>query len=114
MRRDPAQAVQMLDQLAEFFENGRRWTRYKYHDDDGNRCLIGALRHLRAVMKMQGDGTGYYLREAQPQYRYKTIVDFNDTRDSYAQISELIERARRLAVAELANELEQVPLKLAA
>ena len=59
-RRDPVQAIQMLDQLAEFFDNGRRWIKNDFHDGDGNRCLIGAMIHLRAVMNVRGDGTGYY------------------------------------------------------
>lgn len=101
-RRDPVQAIQMLDQLAEFFDNGRRWIKNDFHDGDGNRCLIGAMTHLRAVMNVRGDGTGYYLREAQPQHRYKKIIDFNDECQSYADIRALIDRARDLAQAELA------------
>jgi hypothetical protein len=66
-RPDPAQAVHMLDLLAEFFDGGRRWLKNDFHYGDGNRCLISALAHLRAVMKVQGDGTAYYLRLAQRQ-----------------------------------------------
>ena len=57
----------MLDLLAEFFDGGRRWLKNDFHYGDGNRCLISALAHLRAVMKVQGDGTAYYLRLAQRQ-----------------------------------------------
>jgi hypothetical protein len=42
---------------------------------------------------MRGDGTCYYLREAQPQWRYKTIIDFNDDAKSYKEIRALIVRA---------------------
>jgi hypothetical protein len=66
-RRDPAPAVHMLDLLAEFFDGGRRWLKNDFHDGDGNCCLISALAHLRAVLKVQGDGTAYYLRLAQRQ-----------------------------------------------
>jgi hypothetical protein len=99
-RRNPEQAIQMLDLLTEFFDGGRRWIRHNFHDDDGNRCLIGALTHLRAVANIRGDGTGYYLREAQPQWRYKPITDFNDQAKSYEEIGALIARARSLAEAE--------------
>ncbi len=99
-RRNPAQAVQMLDLLSEFFDGGRRWIRSEFHDDDGNRCLIGALAHLRAVTKMRGDGSCHYLREAQPQWRYKRIIDFNDDAKSYEAIRALIVSAPALAEAE--------------
>ena len=46
---DAAKAVQMLDLLGEFFADGSRWIRGEFHDDDGNRCLVGAMRHIRAV-----------------------------------------------------------------
>ena len=36
------EAVQMLNLLLEFFENGARWTRGLYQDGHGRRCLIGA------------------------------------------------------------------------
>jgi hypothetical protein len=99
-RRNPAQALQMLDLLGEFFDGGRRWIRSEFHDDDGNRCLIGALAHLRGVTKMRGDGTCYYLREAEPQGRYKRVIDINDDAKSYEAIHSLIGRARALAEAE--------------
>jgi hypothetical protein len=102
MRRDPAKAMQMLDLLAGFFDNGRRWTKYEFHDGAGNRCLLGAMRYLRVKMNISGDGTAYYLSAAQPQWRMKGIADFNDSRESYGQIRELIDRARAMATAELA------------
>ncbi|MBV8894438.1 MAG: hypothetical protein JO266_21090 [Acidobacteria bacterium] len=77
-RRDPGKAVLMLDLLTEFFDNGQRWLQEDYHDDNGNRCLISAITHLRAVNGIAGDGTSYYLREAQPQWIYKRITEFND------------------------------------
>ena len=101
-RRNPEQAIHMLDQLTQFFEDGRRWTKGAFHDHEGNRCLIGAMTHVRAVMQISGDGTGYYLRQAQPQHRYKKIIDFNDDCQSYDEIRALLDRARALAQAELA------------
>ena len=86
-RRDPAKAIHMLDLLAEFFDNGRRWLKGDYHDDDGNRSLIGAMTHIRAVTNTQGDGTGYYLRLAQPQHMTAAITFFNDGCRSYGDIA---------------------------
>jgi hypothetical protein len=45
---DTGKAVQVLDLLLEFFgESGTHWTRGRYHDGHGRRCLIGALDYLR-------------------------------------------------------------------
>jgi hypothetical protein len=99
-RRDPAKALQMLDLLTEFFDDGHRWIKNDFHDRRGNRCLLGAMYHLRAVMNLYGDGTGYYLCEAQPQPRHMPIIAFNDGCDSYDEIRALIDRARILAQAE--------------
>jgi hypothetical protein len=44
---DTNEAVQMLDLLLEFFAEGAHWTRGRYHDGHGRRCLIGALDYLR-------------------------------------------------------------------
>ena len=104
MKRNPqaaAKAVQMLDLLTEFFDNGRRWTTDAFHDDHGNRCLISAMAHLRAAQVRRGDPTSYYLREAQPQWRYKPIIEFNDGCQSYDAIRVLISRARTLALEDM-------------
>ena len=39
-----AKAVDMLDLLIEFFDDGDRWIKGKLDDGAGNRCLVGALR----------------------------------------------------------------------
>ena len=91
----------MLDLLTEFFDSGRRWIKDEFHDDDGNRCMISAMAHLRAVRNLHGDLTSYYLREAQPQWRYKTITAFNDECLSYDTVRALIVRARALAIADM-------------
>ena len=111
-RRDPAKAVLMLDLLSEFFDNGRHWLRGGWHDGNGRRCLVDALRHLRARNAIVGDGTGFYLRKAQPQWIYKPINRFNDECQSYEDIRALIGRARALAQAELdvADAAPWIPL----
>ncbi len=43
---DTGKALRMLDLLLEFFgENGEHWTRGRYDDGHGRRCLIGALQY---------------------------------------------------------------------
>ena len=39
-----AKAVDMLDLLIEFFDDGDRWIKGKLDDGAGNRSLVGALR----------------------------------------------------------------------
>jgi hypothetical protein len=34
------------------------------HDEDGNRCLVGAMYLIRARHKRYGDATRYYLLKA--------------------------------------------------
>jgi hypothetical protein len=47
-KADAGKAVRVLDLLLEFFgEGGAHWTRGRYHDGHGRRCLIGALDFLR-------------------------------------------------------------------
>ena len=40
---DPAEAVEVLDLLLNFFGDGERWVKGRLSDRRGNRCLIGAL-----------------------------------------------------------------------
>jgi hypothetical protein len=49
--RDPAKALQVLDLLLEFFADGAHWLQGDFRDENGNRCLVGALRHLRRTMR---------------------------------------------------------------
>jgi hypothetical protein len=42
-----AKAVDTLDLLIEFFDDGQRWIKGKLEDGAGNRCLVGALRDIR-------------------------------------------------------------------
>ena len=41
-----AQAVQLLDLMLEHFADDGCWTRGRYADGNGGRCLVGALLHL--------------------------------------------------------------------
>jgi len=58
-------AVQMLGLLADYFDGGDApWTKWVHTDDDGGRCLIGAMDLLRKRHRLYGDATRYYLLEA--------------------------------------------------
>ena len=49
-----AKAVDMLDLLIEFFDDGERWIKGKLDDGAGNRCLVGALRDIRDGHNLHG------------------------------------------------------------
>jgi hypothetical protein len=118
-RRNPVKAVQVLDSMLEFFDDGRRWHQGAMFDATGNCCLIGALRHIRATLRIRGDGTVHYLRAAvapihddpllnwligerwkRPERGGGDLMHYNDCCDDYDEIRELILQARAVAVAE--------------
>ena len=111
MNRDPGKAVLMLDLVMEFFDAGRHWTKGQYHDGRGNRCMLGAMQHIRKVHNLTGDPTRYYLLEAQPQHRITPVNWYNDSCPCFGAVFEWVLAARKLALADL--EKEQ-PQKLAA
>jgi hypothetical protein len=113
-RRDPAKAVQVLDLVLEFFGNGHRWRRYRLRDSEGNRCLAGALGHVRRAHRISGDGARYYLMKAiYPDLGIPVPVEmFNDDCETYDQVKQVIIEARALAAADLVQEHQ--PARLAA
>ena len=62
--RSAAKAVDMLDLLIEFFDDGERWIKGKLDDGAGNRCLVGALRAIRDGHNLHGAPTRAYLLKA--------------------------------------------------
>jgi hypothetical protein len=102
MRRDAhsaAKAVDMLDLLIEFFDDGERWIKGKLDDGAGNRCLVGALRDIR-------DGhapTRIYLLKAMqrsPKTGWTGLISFNDRCRDFGELREVILQARKLAEIE--------------
>ena len=125
-RRDPAKAVQVLDAMLEFFDGGGRWTRGHLHDPIGNRCLIGALRHVRRQQNIRGAGTEFYLHTAflaaleemnslrmvglipfRPTGAEADLMRYNDLSVSYDEVQALIVAARDRAQAELDEECKR-------
>ena len=97
-----AKAVQMLGLLADYFDGGGApWTKWVHTDDDGGRCLIGAMDLLRKRHRLYGNATRYYLLEAAGR-PWHTLVGFNDygCRD-VPQLLDVMRRARRLAAADI-------------
>lgn len=112
MRRDPAEAIAVLDGMLEFFDGGRRWTTGSLRDLSGRRCLIGALSHLRATLDIRRDPAAYYLHCAADPFAAVNddsrqaasevyLMLYNDECGDYASVHALIIKARALAQAEL-------------
>jgi maltose-binding protein MalE len=86
--------------LLEYFgEQGERWTRDRYDDGDGRRCLVGALRHLRGKHRVPSESAECFLQEAMKQglpHRRGGLVYFNDRCRSFAEFRAVIVEARAL------------------
>ena len=108
-----AKAVQMLDLLAEYFCEEKHWIKGSFHDEDGNRCLVGAMYLMRARHKLYGDATRYYLLKALGWPATFPLAAFNDAYcESIEELRRLIDTARALAAADV--EQAQQSKRLAA
>ena len=102
-----AKAVDMLDLLIEFFDDGERWIKGKLHDGAGNRCLVGALRYLR-----DGHNPRVYLLKAMqrsPKTGWTGLISFNDRCRDFGELREVILQARKLAIADIEKHQHAVP-----
>ena len=99
-----AKAVDMLDLLIEFFDDGDRWIKGKLDDGAGNRCLVGALRDNRDGHNLHGAPTRAYLLKAMqrsPKPGWTGLISFNDRCRDFGELHEVILQARKLAVADI-------------
>jgi hypothetical protein len=105
---ETGQAVQVLDLLLEYFgEGGERWTRDRFDDGNGRRCLVGALSHLRGKHRIPSESAECFLHEAMKQgrpHRRGGLVYFNDRCRSFAELRSVIVEARALALGEAERE----------
>jgi len=61
--RDPAEAVEVLDRLLNFFGDGERWVKGRLSDRRGNRCLVGALDFVSSHHAIESDEAERYLAD---------------------------------------------------
>src|SRR5262249_48615371 len=61
--RDPAEAVEVLDRLLNFFGEGERWVKGRLSDRRGNRCLVGALDFVSSHHAIESDAAERYLAD---------------------------------------------------
>jgi hypothetical protein len=95
-------AVQMIDLITAFFWDGACWTRGEMHDGYGKRCLVGAMRYIRAETGISGDHTAAYIRRAMRAENHleTCLMEFNDGCHSYVEIAAILRRAREFALAD--------------
>jgi hypothetical protein len=104
-KAETGQAVQVLDLLLDYF--GERWTRDRYDDGDGRRCLVGALYYLRGKHRVPSESAECFLHEAMTQgipHRRGGLVYFNDRCRSFADLRLVIVEARAIALGEAERE----------
>jgi hypothetical protein len=90
------ESVATLDYMEDFLNGGVNWTQGEYNAANGARCMVGAADAAR-VSKI--DDAKFWLRQAiaEREPHLKTIEEFNDSRQSYAEIEAVIRRAKELA-----------------
>jgi hypothetical protein len=90
------ESIATLDYMEDFLNGGEGWAKGVYTSTNGTRCLVAAADYARSS---KIDDAKYWLRQAiaerAPQMR--TIEEFNDSRQSFAEIEAVIRRARDLA-----------------
>jgi len=99
-----AKAVDMLDLLIEFFDDGERWIKGKLDDSAGNRCLVGALRDIRDGHNLHGAPTRVYRLTG-----WTGLISFNDRCRDFGELREVILQARKLAVGDIEKHQRAVP-----
>ena len=107
-----ARAVDMLDLLIEFFDDGERWIKGKLDDGMGNHCLVGAMRDIRDGYNLHGAPTRVYLLKAMqrsPKIGWTGLISFNDRCRDFGELREVILQARNLAVADIEKHRRAVP-----
>lgn len=92
------ESIVVLDLLANVLGDGEKWVQNTYHDSQGRHCLVGGLQYIR-TLRDAGDHAGRFLSQAIAKVggKREPIIDFNDSRTSYADIRAVIARARGLA-----------------
>lgn len=89
------ESVDTLDHMNDFFGDGKNWAQHVYDGKDGGKCLVAAAKHVQVS---QIDDAKHWLRVAiKERTGLNSIEQFNDTRNSFDDIKEIITRAKELA-----------------
>lgn len=108
---ETGKALQLLDLMLEFFVDDANWTRGRYHDGHGRRCLVGAVLHLSGKHHLPAEPVMSLLHDAMPP-RVQGLIHFNDHRcDSVAELRSVIAKARRFAQGNAEEERAAAAVK---
>jgi hypothetical protein len=108
---ETSKTVQLIDRLLDFFADDRNWLRGDYHDGDGRRCLVDAVRHLASRRQIPYGPVLSVLDEALPERR-GGLIRFNDLYcRSIAELRAVILKARALAIQNEEHERTAEALK---
>ena len=104
-------AVQLLDLMLDYFAEDAHWTRGRYDDGHGGRCLVAALLHLSRTHRLPAAPAIALLQDAMPCPGLP-LVFFNDVRcGGVAELRAVILKARRLADDHAERERAAAALK---
>lgn len=98
------ESAETLEHMQHYFQDGANWTQGQYASASGARCLVGAADHVRVSSI---DNAKHWLRVAIAEVApgVTEIEHFNDTRDTFAEVGAVIERAKQLAAQSVARAL---------
>jgi hypothetical protein len=95
------ESVATLDHMRSFFSDGQNWAQHVYHGGDGGKCLVGAADHVRVSSI---DDAKHWLRQAIGEQTGLTSIEkFNDKAGSFAEIDNILTRAKQLATTTTAR-----------
>jgi hypothetical protein len=92
--RDPAEAVEILEQLLRFFGEGERWIKGRFSDRRGKCCLVGALDVVSGQHATGSEAAERYLADAISDRRDYGHPCHEDVVD-YARLRAALRRAAR-------------------
>jgi hypothetical protein len=105
------ESLATLNAIERFFQGGRNWTQGAYHRANGQKCIVGAVQTVR-----QGaiNDARCWIRQAIAQLHpgwcaIMPIESFNDSH-SFAEVAEVIERAKQLALASMRQSPQAVEI----
>jgi hypothetical protein len=92
--RDPAEAVDVLNLLLNFFGDGERWIKGRLSDRRGRCCLVGALEFVSSHHAIKGDAAERYLAAAISGEKDRRVRRHKNGED-YARLRASLRRAIR-------------------
>jgi hypothetical protein len=97
-----ADSIAALNSIENYFDGGARWIKGAYHTKDG-KCVVGAANHVQQTERLKLANPKHWIRQAIAERQGSVspvfgIEGFNDTRASYSEIAEVMERAKQLAL----------------